>query len=158
MSNGKRAQILELAKVERDNKTPYIYGGQTLGRALDCSGLVCAIWTRLGLRPSGFDSTAHALHFSLPAVRLDQLAGGDLAFFATDSQNAPWAGFHVHHVAIYSGADQWGRPYIIHASGGSSTCRSFAAAAIRRAFVKQTRLLGRKHLIGFGSIAPLLQP
>lgn len=152
-----RLKIVDLAKAERDGRTPYIYGAQTLGRAVDCSGLCVAIWRHLELVPLNFDDTAHGLYHSFPACRLNQLHGGDLVFFARGSSHPEGPGYKVGHVAIYTGSGPHGEPYIIHAAGGGPGVVSAAIARIKRAHVRQQSLFCRRDLIGLASIGQLLR-
>lgn len=151
-----RQRILALIKAERDNRTPYVYGAQQLGRALDCSGLVVAVLRQLHLVPATWDDSAHGLYCRCNAIRLDQLAGGDLVFFAKASRRADRPGFNVHHVAVYSGSDVNRQRYIIHAAGGGPGVVSAAIARARGARVKEQPLFCRRDLIGFGSINTFL--
>lgn len=151
-----RLQIVALAKAERDGRTPYIYGAQTLGRGVDCSGLIVAIWRELRLVPLNFDDTAHGLYHSYPSCRLDELQGGDLAFFARGRPRPQGPGYRVGHVALYTGQDANHARYIIHAAGGGPGVVSAAIARLKRAHVKQQSLFCRRDLVGVASIDRLL--
>jgi len=152
-----RLKIVALAKAERAARTPYVYGAQTLGKAVDCSGLIIAIWAHLDMVPLNFDDTAHGLYHSYPPVRLDQLEGGDLVFFARGRSSPRGPGYRVGHVAIYTGQDANHARYIIHAAGGGPGVVSAAIARLRRAHVKQQSLFCRRDLVGFASIDRLLK-
>jgi cell wall-associated NlpC family hydrolase len=151
-----RAEIIRLCKQERDNKTPYVYGGQLLGLSLDCSGLVIAVFTELCLINPGTDLSANDLYRRALPLRLRDLRGGDLVFYTSRRNYLTSHDPRISHVAVYIGNDLDHRPHVIHASGGDETCTSIDIARKRGARVKQTLISHHPYLIGFGSIDPWL--
>lgn len=88
------ARVLQLAKQQLG--TPYQWGGTTLGKGVDCSGLIQQLYARIGV--------------SLPRVAADQfrvgtpvdrkqLQAGDLVFFRDASG--------IHHEGLYVGQGQF---------------------------------------------------
>jgi cell wall-associated NlpC family hydrolase len=85
---GARIVATALAQLGR----PYRYGGSTPA-GFDCSGLVQYTHDAAGIR---VPRTTDEQHEAARAVKLKQLAPGDLLFFRIDSRK-------VSHVAIYAG-------------------------------------------------------
>jgi peptidoglycan DL-endopeptidase CwlO len=79
--------------------TPYVYGGNTPGSALDCSSLVQYAYRQAGVSLPRV-TTAQVLE-GRPVAKADMIPG-DLLFFGTAS--------NVHHVAMYIGGGN-----IVHA-------------------------------------------
>jgi cell wall-associated NlpC family hydrolase len=75
---------------------PYVWGaaGPT---SVDCSGLTQWAYRQAGLV---IPRTSRQQYAGLPHVPLDQLAPGDLVFYATDVSNPAT----IHHVGMYLGA------------------------------------------------------
>jgi len=86
---------------------PYQWGSCSLNAPLDCSGLVMAVY-----QLNGFDvpRTSEEQYRSGTPVDREELAKGDLVFFATSSTG------RVSHVGIYIGGDRF-----IHAPGTGKT-------------------------------------
>jgi cell wall-associated NlpC family hydrolase len=77
---------------------PYRWGGESPRTGFDCSGLTMVVYRLNGLElPRSSRQQWHAG----AAVRRNQLAKGDLVFFATSG------GSRVSHVGIYAGDDQF---------------------------------------------------
>ena len=76
--------------------TPYEWGGDGTDGLFDCSGLVQAAYTSVGIT---MPRTASEQWYTGPHVPLDQLQPGDLVFYATDLSNP----HTIHHVGIYVG-------------------------------------------------------
>lgn len=74
---------------------PYVWGA-TGPSAFDCSGLTQWAYAQAGVR---LPRTSREQYAQLPKVPLDQLAPGDLVFYATDVTNPAT----IHHVGIYLG-------------------------------------------------------
>lgn len=74
---------------------PYVWGA-TGPNAFDCSGLTQWAYAQAGVR---LPRTSRDQYAQLPKVPLDQLAPGDLVFYATDVSDAGT----IHHVGIYLG-------------------------------------------------------
>jgi len=77
---------------------PYQWGGNGPG-SYDCSGLTTAAYAAVGIR---LPRTAAEQYWSGPHVPLDQLAPGDLIFWASDPNNPAT----IDHVTIYAGNGQ----------------------------------------------------
>lgn len=76
--------------------TPYEWGGDGTDGKFDCSGLVQAAYTSVGIE---MPRTASEQWYTGPHVPTDQLQPGDLVFYATDLSNP----HSIHHVGIYVG-------------------------------------------------------
>jgi cell wall-associated NlpC family hydrolase len=76
--------------------TPYEWGGDGTDGLFDCSGLVQAAYTSVGIT---MPRTASEQWYTGPHVPLDQLQPGDLVFYATDLSDP----HTIHHVGIYVG-------------------------------------------------------
>jgi cell wall-associated NlpC family hydrolase len=74
---------------------PYVWGAAGPS-AFDCSGLTQWAYAQAGVR---LPRTSREQYTQLPRVPLDQLAPGDLVFYATD----PASPATIHHVGIYLG-------------------------------------------------------
>ncbi|MCE5274038.1 MAG: NlpC/P60 family protein [Syntrophaceae bacterium] len=86
---------------------PYQWGGCSPDSALDCSGLVLAVYQLNGLN---VPRTSEDQYRSGRQVMADELEKGDLVFFSTSSNG------RVSHVGIYIGDDKF-----IHAPGRGKT-------------------------------------
>lgn len=75
---------------------PYVWGA-TGPSTFDCSGLTQWAYRQAGLV---IPRTSRQQYAGLPHVPLDQLAPGDLVFYATDVTNPAT----IHHVGMYLGA------------------------------------------------------
>ncbi|GAA2012245.1 transglycosylase TgdA [Catenulispora yoronensis] len=76
--------------------TPYEWGGDGTDGLFDCSGLVQAAYTSVGIT---MPRTASEQWYTGPHVPTDQLQPGDLVFYATNLKNPG----SIHHVGIYVG-------------------------------------------------------
>lgn len=74
---------------------PYVWGA-TGPSTFDCSGLTQWAYAQAGVR---LPRTSREQYAQLPKVPLDQLAPGDLVFYAVDVTNPG----SIHHVGIYLG-------------------------------------------------------
>lgn len=91
---GNTAQIVQIAKGMLG--TPYVWGGNTPGKSLDCSGFVCQVYQKVGINlPRTTEEMVHAGR----SVNLNQLQPGDLVF-TEPSKSGP------KHVGIYVGNGQ----------------------------------------------------
>lgn len=78
---------------------PYVWGGNSLSKGVDCSGLVQQIYKQLGM---SLPRTAHEQSISGRRVALNQLKPGDLVAW-----QGGWRGpNYVGHIAIYAGNGQ----------------------------------------------------
>ena len=76
--------------------TPYEWGGDGTDGLFDCSGLVQAAYTSVGIT---MPRTASEQWYTGPHVPLDQLQPGDLVFYAVNLKDPGT----IHHVGIYVG-------------------------------------------------------
>jgi cell wall-associated NlpC family hydrolase len=76
--------------------TPYEWGGDGTDGRFDCSGLVQAAYTSVGIT---MPRTASEQWYTGPHVPVAQLQPGDLVFYATDLSNPG----SIHHIGIYVG-------------------------------------------------------
>jgi cell wall-associated NlpC family hydrolase len=88
------ARAIEIARTRLGS--PYVWGA-TGPSAFDCSGLTQWAYRQAGLV---IPRTSRQQYAALPHVPLDQLAPGDLVFYATDVTNPST----IHHVGMYLGA------------------------------------------------------
>lgn len=101
-SNNKGAQAVNLAMQAFNNKTPYVWGGNSLTRGVDCSGLVQQIYGQLGIN---IPRTTYTQAKHGKRVSLNSLLPGDLVFYNSGSQDPNGIG-KLSHVAIYIGNGQ----------------------------------------------------
>lgn len=81
--------------IEKCLGTPYVFGGETPGMALDCSGYVSYVYGNVGLTSGRY--TAQSLYDS--CTKTDDPQPGDLVFFTgTYDTDA-----YITHVGIYAG-------------------------------------------------------
>jgi cell wall-associated NlpC family hydrolase len=95
------AQAASMAMQVAKNKTPYIWGGNSLSQGVDCSGLVQQIYGKLGIKVPRvtYDQAKHGR-----TVPVSQIQPGDLVFYRPGSRGP-------EHVGIYIGNGQ-----IVHAA------------------------------------------
>jgi cell wall-associated NlpC family hydrolase len=153
-----RDTIIELARDEANSRTPYIWGGQTLGKGVDCSGLVVAILRKLSLVAPTWDDTAQGMYSRCQGRLLHELQPGDLIFYGHPDPAPLSLGYHVGHVAIYSGRDPGKIHRVIHARGGDSRCTSAKIAKSMHAYVQETSMWLHTGFLGAGAISSLTHP
>ena len=102
---------------------PYRFGGTGPG-GFDCSGLVGAVYARLGVR---LPRTAAAMYRALPPA--GALLPGDLVFFS-------FSGGRVDHVGIYLGGGRF-----VHASTRGVVIEPLAAPWYQRVFLGARRVI-----------------
>lgn len=100
--NNKGAQAVDLAMKVYESGTPYKWGGNSLTKGIDCSGLVQQIYKQLGIEIPRV--TYDQAKFGKP-VPLNQLRPGDLVFFNTGSADPNGIGTYGH-VGLYIGNGQ----------------------------------------------------
>lgn len=88
-SGNKGAQAVALAMQAQKNGTPYVWGGNSLTRGVDCSGLVQQVYRQLGI---SVPRTTYEQAKSGRQVSLGELRPGDLVFYR-----------NLGHVGIYIG-------------------------------------------------------
>lgn len=93
-----RATLIGLAKDHLGEA--YVWGGTTLGRGVDCSGFVQALYKKMGYSIS---RTSRSQASGGTTISRTELKPGDLVFYGSSS--------YISHVAMYIGNGQ-----IIHAS------------------------------------------
>lgn len=100
-ANNPGAKAVELAMQAHKNKTPYVWGGNSLTQGVDCSGLVQQVYRQLGVQVprSTYEQAKNGKR-----VPLSQLRPGDLVFYRPESRGPG-------HVAIYMGNGQ-----VVHAA------------------------------------------
>lgn len=87
------AEIAEWAKQWKG--TPYVWGGNSLSKGIDCSGLVQQIYKNFGINVS---RTTYTQIGEGKAVGMNELQAGDMVFFDTDRNTKG-----PDHVGIYLG-------------------------------------------------------
>lgn len=88
--------------------TPYVWGGNSLTRGVDCSGLVQQLYKKFGVN---LPRTTYEQAKAGKVVSIGSLLPGDLVFYNTGSSDPNGIG-SLSHVGIYIGNGQ-----IIHAPG-----------------------------------------
>lgn len=103
---------------------PYLWGGASLERGFDCSGLTMTVYQLNGLDLPR--SSARQFDVGAPVESIEDLKKGDLVFFALNQKN------RVSHVGVYIGDGNF-----IHASSQGKTIRvdSLYAPYYSRGFV-----------------------
>lgn len=87
--NNKGAQAVALAMKAEANNTPYVWGGNSLTKGVDCSGLVQQVYRQLGIE---VPRTTYQQAKNGKPVAMNALRPGDLVFFN-----------NLGHVGIYMG-------------------------------------------------------
>jgi hypothetical protein len=118
-----------VATARRFIGTPYRWGGASVRRGFDCSGLTMTVYRLNGLE---LPRNSRSQYRSGRPVTRETLQKGDLVFFATGRRD------RVSHVGIYSGAGQF-----IHAPGEGKTIRtaSLSEGYFQRRYVGARRYL-----------------
>ncbi|MCH5275030.1 MAG: C40 family peptidase [Lachnospiraceae bacterium] len=98
-----RVDIVEYAKQFLGN--PYVYGGTSLTKGVDCSGFTMAVYKHFGITLSHHSGSQAKEGTKITA---DQLQPGDLVFYANSAGT-------INHVAMYIGNGQ-----VIHASSAKT--------------------------------------
>lgn len=88
--------------------TPYVWGGNSLTRGVDCSGLVQQVYKQMGIN---LPRTTYEQAKQGKVISTGALLPGDLVFYNTGSNDPNGIG-NMSHVGIYIGNGQ-----IIHAPG-----------------------------------------
>jgi cell wall-associated NlpC family hydrolase len=87
------AKAISLAMKALQNKTPYIWGGNSLSQGVDCSGLVQQVYRQLGI---SVPRTTYDQAKSGKQVSLNALRPGDLVFYRSGGRGP-------EHVGLYMG-------------------------------------------------------
>lgn len=94
------AQAVAIATTAFNNKTPYVWGGNSLTNGVDCSGLVQQVYAKLGIKlPRTTYEQAKSGHV---ISGLQNAMPGDLIFYNTGSGDPNGIGKNSH-VSIYMG-------------------------------------------------------
>lgn len=108
---------------------PYLWGGTTLGEGFDCSGLTMTVYQLNGL---DLPRVSRDQYEAGNPVDRDDLAPGDLVFFATQEKD------RVSHVGLYIGHDRF-----VHAPGRGKKIR---VDELSRSYYDKRYLGGRTYL------------
>lgn len=100
--NNPGARAVASAMAAYKNGTPYVWGGNSLTRGVDCSGLVQQVYKRLGIN---LPRTTYQQAKAGKIVSTKSLLPGDLVFYNTGSRDPNGIGTYGH-VAIYIGNGQ----------------------------------------------------
>lgn len=92
-SDNPGAKAVALAMQAEKNHTPYVWGGNSLTRGVDCSGLVQQVYRQLGIQ---VPRTTYEQAKNGKPVKMNALRPGDLVFFR-----------NLGHVGIYIGNGQY---------------------------------------------------
>lgn len=91
--SGVRQKIVDLAKSQLG--VPYVWGGTSWGKGMDCSGFVQQVYKQVGIN---LPRVSQAQSSCLKVIPLSQAKAGDLVF---------WGGQGTaYHIAIYIGNNQ----------------------------------------------------
>lgn len=101
-ANNPGAKAVSLAMQAYQNKVPYVWGGNSLSKGVDCSGLIQQIYRQLGIN---VPRVTYDQAKSGKVVPLNQLRPGDLVFFNTGSADPNGIG-RYGHVGLYIGNGQ----------------------------------------------------
>jgi len=118
--------------------TPYRYGGNTPDSGFDCSGLIGYVYhDAAGITLPR--STRELIALPGAYIKRDELAAGDLLFFATSGRGK------VSHAGIYVGEGRF-----VHApsSGGTVRLDSLSARYWQNSYLNAKRVLGNQRLAG----------
>lgn len=99
--NSTGGKAVALAMQAYKNGTPYVWGGNSLTKGIDCSGLVQQVYSQLGIN---LPRTTYEQAKAGKVINLNSLMPGDLVFYNT--QNDPNGIGQYAHVAIYMGNGQ----------------------------------------------------
>jgi cell wall-associated NlpC family hydrolase len=95
--NNPGAKAVSLAMKAKQNGTPYVWGGNSLTKGIDCSGLVQQVYRQLGI--SVPRTTYEQAKFG-KQVAINSLRPGDLVFYRPGSRGP-------EHVGIYMGEGKY---------------------------------------------------
>jgi len=91
--------------------TKYVYGGNDLKRGVDCSALVQQVYKKLGYQlPRTAANQATKTNQCKMITSLSDVKIGDALYFRNKKGK-------IHHVALVSDFNKYGRPIITHAKG-----------------------------------------
>lgn len=103
-ANNPGAKAVSLAMKAYRNHTPYVWGGNSLTRGIDCSGLVQQVYRQLGISLPRTTYEQAKSGRRVP-VNTTALRPGDLLFYNTGSRDPNGIG-RYGHVGIYMGNGQ----------------------------------------------------
>lgn len=103
-----RRNIVQTAR--RFVGTPYRWGGESVNRGFDCSGLTMTVYRLNGLE---LPRNSRSQFGAGKPIQRDALRMGDLVFFSTNRRN------RVSHVGVYTGSGKF-----IHAPGRGKRIRT----------------------------------
>jgi cell wall-associated NlpC family hydrolase len=115
-------------------KVPYIWAGNDEYKGVDCSGMIVAIFRRVGLIPATLDLSAQGMYTKWNRYRQDNPTPGCLVFYGKDLE-------HISHVALMVSHKQ-----IIEAGGGGRECTTPEIAEAKGARVRLGHYLYRDPL------------
>jgi cell wall-associated NlpC family hydrolase len=102
------AKAVSLAMTAAQNGVPYVWGGNSLTRGVDCSGLIQQVYKKLGI---ALPRTTYEQAKYGKVISTGALLPGDLVFYNTGGRDPNGIG-SLSHVGIYIGNGR-----IIHAPG-----------------------------------------
>lgn len=96
------AQVASMAMKVAANKTPYVWGGNSLSQGVDCSGLVQQIYGKLGIKVPRvtYEQAKHGR-----TVPVSQIQPGDLVFYRPGSRGPEHVGIYVGNGKIVHAAN-----------------------------------------------------
>lgn len=115
-------------------KVPYLWAGNDEYVGVDCSGMVVAIFRRIGLISRKADLSSKGMYEKWSKYRTDTPTPGCLVFYGKDLKN-------ISHVAMMITTR-----HIIEAGGGGRDCTSIKISNAKGARVRLNPYTYRKHL------------
>lgn len=99
--DNKGAQAVAIAMTAYNNKTPYVWGGNSLQNGVDCSGLMQQVYAKLGIK---LPRTTYEQAKSGQIIQggVENALPGDMIFYNTGSSDPNGIGKNSH-VAMYIG-------------------------------------------------------
>lgn len=102
-ANNPGAQAIAVAMTAYNNHTPYVWGGNSLAKGVDCASLVQLAYARIGVKlpRTSYEQAKHG-----QVIRgIQNALPGDLIFYNTGSKDPNGIGVNSH-VALYLGNGQ----------------------------------------------------
>jgi cell wall-associated NlpC family hydrolase len=133
---------IRYAQFIHDKDTPYLWAGNNEWHGLDCSGLIVAIFRRMGIIKRNADLTAGGLYREYMKHETSTPHAGCLVFYGTNKQAITHVGFMISEYQI------------IEAGGGGSECKTIEISKEKGARVRMNHYQYRKPVAYVAVFAP----